>query len=67
MKEYLVFFFHDPKKLLIIDTLGLEVIKSVQTGISMEIDEDGYIEDYGLLLDESTQQISVWHQDQIQN
>ena len=60
MKEYTLYYFHDPENLLIIDTLSLEAIKSVQTGIPTEI------KSYGLLMEETTEQISVWQGDKIQ-
>ena len=60
MKEYTLFYFHDPGNFIIIDTLGLEAIQSVQTGIPTEI------KSYGLLMDETTEQISIWHGDKIQ-
>ena len=60
MKEYTLYYFHDPENLLIIDTIVLEAIQSVQTGISKEI------KSYGLLMDEDTEQISIWHEDKMQ-
>ena len=45
---------------MIIDTLGLEVLKSVETGIPKEMEQ------YGLLMEGGTEQISIWHKDQIQ-